>query len=143
VQHSSLAFVVGICLRQLSSDLRSYASLKSTFTGLFCWSLLQVSFAEYRLYYRALLQKRPIISSSLLIVATPYQCNICRRHLSSAFIFGICLQICAHVPLETALVLFSLIMYWSFSYVSFVVGICLWLLSSDIISRFALICLLT
>ena len=33
---------------------------------------LQVSFAEYHLFYRALLQKRPIILRSLLIVATPY-----------------------------------------------------------------------
>ena len=33
---------------------------------------LQVSFTEYRLFYRALLQKRPILSRSLLIVATPY-----------------------------------------------------------------------
>jgi len=33
---------------------------------------LQVSFAEYRLFYRALLQKRPIILRSLLMVATPY-----------------------------------------------------------------------
>ena len=33
---------------------------------------LYVSFAEYRLFYRALLQKRPIILRSLLIVATPY-----------------------------------------------------------------------
>jgi len=32
----------------------------------------QVSFAEYRLFYRALLQKRPIILRSLLIEATPY-----------------------------------------------------------------------
>ena len=32
-----------------------------------------VSFAEYGLFYRALLQKRPIILRSLLIVATPYQ----------------------------------------------------------------------
>jgi len=32
---------------------------------------LQVSFAEYRLFYRALLQKRPVILRSLLIVATP------------------------------------------------------------------------
>jgi len=32
---------------------------------------LQVSFAEYSLFYRAFLQKRPIISRSLLIVATP------------------------------------------------------------------------
>jgi len=31
-----------------------------------------VSFAEYRLFYRALLQKRPMILRSLLIVATPY-----------------------------------------------------------------------
>jgi len=33
---------------------------------------LQVSFAEHSLFYRALLQKRPIILRSLLIVATPY-----------------------------------------------------------------------
>jgi len=32
---------------------------------------LQVSYAEYSLFYRALLQKRPMISRSLLIVATP------------------------------------------------------------------------
>ena len=32
---------------------------------------LQVSFAEYCLFYRALLQKRPIFLRSLLIVATP------------------------------------------------------------------------
>jgi len=32
---------------------------------------LQVSFAEYSLVYRALLQERPIILRSLLIVATP------------------------------------------------------------------------
>jgi len=34
---------------------------------------LHVSFAEYLLFYRALLQKRLIILISLLIVATPYQ----------------------------------------------------------------------
>jgi len=33
---------------------------------------LQVSFAEYRLFDRAFLQKRPIILRSLLIEATPY-----------------------------------------------------------------------
>jgi len=33
---------------------------------------LKVSFAEYRLFYRDLWQKRPIIWRSLLIVATPY-----------------------------------------------------------------------
>jgi len=31
-----------------------------------------VSFTEYRFFYRALLQKRPMILRSLLIVATPY-----------------------------------------------------------------------
>ena len=31
-----------------------------------------VSFAEYPLFYRALLHKRPVILRSLLIVATPY-----------------------------------------------------------------------
>jgi len=33
---------------------------------------LQVSFAQYRLFYRALLQKRPVILRSLLTEATPY-----------------------------------------------------------------------
>ena len=33
----------------------------------------QVSFAEYRLFYRALLQKTPIILRSLLIEAMPYE----------------------------------------------------------------------
>jgi len=33
---------------------------------------LQVSFVEYSLLYRALLQKRPIILRSLLTKATPY-----------------------------------------------------------------------
>ena len=32
---------------------------------------LYVSFAEHRLFYRALLQKRPVILRRLLIVATP------------------------------------------------------------------------
>jgi len=35
-------------------------------------STRHVSFAEYRLFYRALLQKRPIISRSLLVEATQY-----------------------------------------------------------------------
>ena len=33
---------------------------------------MKVYFAKYRLFYRALLQKTPILSRSLLIVATPY-----------------------------------------------------------------------
>ena len=49
--------------RDLLSDmrwLRSVGSIK-----------LQVSFAEYRLFYRALLQKRPLSLSILLTEATP------------------------------------------------------------------------
>jgi len=42
--------------------LRSVGSIKSS-----------VSFAEYRLFYRALLHKRPLILSILLTIATPYQ----------------------------------------------------------------------
>jgi len=42
--------------------LRSVGSIK-----------LQVSFPEYRLFYRALLQKRPIISPILLTKAIPYE----------------------------------------------------------------------
>ena len=39
---------------------------------------LQVSFAEYCIFYRALLQKRPINSRSLLIVTTSYVlCGMC------------------------------------------------------------------
>jgi len=42
--------------------LRSVGSIK-----------LKVSFAEYRLFYRTLLQKRPIVFSILLTEATPYE----------------------------------------------------------------------
>jgi len=38
---------------------------------------LEVSCADYRLFYRALLQKRPIISSILLTKATPYAFIVC------------------------------------------------------------------
>ena len=44
---------------------------------------LQVSFAEYRLFHRALLQKRPIILRSLIPVATPYAMKTC----NCAFLF--------------------------------------------------------
>jgi len=37
---------------------------------------LQVFFAEYSLFYRALLQKRPIISRSLLIIAAQYSISV-------------------------------------------------------------------
>ena len=61
VGHDSFIYVCGIHM----GWLRLVGSLK-----------LQVSFAEYRLFYRAVLQKRPIILRSLLIVATPYLCPV-------------------------------------------------------------------
>ena len=45
---------------------------------------LQVSFAEYSLFYRALLKKRPIILRSLLIIATPQCGAVCCSVLQCA-----------------------------------------------------------
>jgi len=39
----------------------------------------QVSFAEYRLFHRTLLQKRPINLSIILLVATPYGVATCSK----------------------------------------------------------------
>jgi len=49
----------------------------------------QVSFAEYRLFYKALLQKRPIILRSLLIEGTPYM------WLAKRMVHDLC--VCVHV----------------------------------------------
>jgi len=54
------------CVMSRIGWLRLVGSLKS-----------QVSFVEYRLFYGAFWQKRPIILRSLLIVATPYECVAC------------------------------------------------------------------
>jgi len=65
-------------LRDLMNLLTRWLNLsgKISFMG-WLWLVgslkLQVSFAEFRLFCRALLQKRPIILRHLLIVATPYQ----------------------------------------------------------------------
>jgi len=42
---------------------------------------LQVSFTEYRLFYRALLQTRPTILRSLLTEATPYRCSAASKQV--------------------------------------------------------------
>ena len=59
---------------------------------------LRVSFAEYSLFYRAILQKRPVILRSPLIVATPYL-------ISNAFhlwrlLYGIHLTLITATPLQ-------------------------------------------
>ena len=45
---------------------------------------LAVSFAEYHLFYRALLQKRPKISRSPLVIATPYLVRLAANSLTFA-----------------------------------------------------------
>jgi len=46
---------------------------------------LQVSFADYSLFYWALLQKKPVIFRSLLIVATPYLYSFSDIHIPQIF----------------------------------------------------------
>jgi len=60
VDFGDVAFLVESVIVHVMGWLRLVGSIK-----------LQVSFAEYPLFYRALLQKRPIILSILLTEATP------------------------------------------------------------------------
>ena len=61
---------------------------------------LYVSLAEYRLFYRALLQKRPIILRSLPIVATPcahlFKCTVMspRLHMCVCAYCDMCVHVC-------------------------------------------------
>jgi len=65
-----------VCVCIYMYVLYMYVLLYRTTMG-WLWSVgsiqSQVSFAEYRVFYRALLQKRPMISSILLTEATPYE----------------------------------------------------------------------
>ena len=65
------------------------------------WNLtcqIKVSFAEYRLFYRALLQERPTILRGLLIVATS-KCTIgLDVHTRHRFDAGAAFLECAHTP---------------------------------------------
>jgi len=49
---------------------------------------LYVTFAEYSLFYRALLQKRPVILRSLLVVATPYRLGPWDSNFSSFSVYS-------------------------------------------------------
>ena len=66
LQHQNLQYVcvpyTKSALMSTMGWLRSVGSIQ-----------VRVSFAEYSLFYRALLQKRPMILRSLLIVATAYR----------------------------------------------------------------------
>jgi len=73
---------------------------------------LEVSFAEYSLFYEALLQQRHILLRSLLIVATPYQyvdvctslrvglcvCMYVSMYASSMFVhIYVCMYVCMYI----------------------------------------------
>jgi len=86
------------------------------------WLKLQVSFAKYRLFYRALLQKRPVFLRSLLIVATPYMYSyvytlmcVCMSY------FWLFVYVCSCL-FSTCVGLFCMSLfhlYWSLLHVSF------------------------
>ena len=60
------------CIRMYTYEYISICSIHMGWLRVVGSLKLQVSFAEYSLFYRALLQKRPVVLRSLLIVATPY-----------------------------------------------------------------------
>ena len=72
---------------EFTAQHRSHSNAHTTYMGgwlrLVGSIKLHISFAEYRLFYRALLQKRPIILSILLTEATPYQIQDHTQHKST------------------------------------------------------------
>ena len=93
INESCHSRVTSINVLSINESCHTYVCrLLATFTsGNTCWAVscmgwlrlvgslkLWVSFAEYSLFYRARLQKRPIILSILLTVATPYQWVVLR-----------------------------------------------------------------
>jgi len=92
---------------------------------------LQVSFAEYRLFNRALLQKRPIISRSLRIVATPYGVLTCVTRLNRTdqrtFIRSYVRQvafICAARLIDVGTTAHPYMRYWFFTCVPCSIHMC-------------------
>jgi len=75
---SVLQHVAVCCIVLTMGWLRLVGSLK-----------LQASFAEYNLFCKALLRKRPVILRSLVIVATPY--------VQNADLVFFCMRVCMYV----------------------------------------------
>jgi len=70
LQHYKIFKAVSIfCVKHRFTTYMGWLRLVGSFK-------LWISFAEYSLFYRALLLKRPIISRSLLIEATPYAIEV-------------------------------------------------------------------
>ena len=86
IWNTSFLFVIWLfTTRAIVSNLRVSLEYDMGWLRLVASLNLQVSFAEYRLFYRALLQKRPMILRSLLIVAIPYHffmCDVWRSHVT-------------------------------------------------------------
>ena len=64
-----VSYSVFVCMRVCTYVVRNVDMGWLRLVGSLKW---WVSFAEYHLFYRSLLQKRPIIWRSLLVAATPY-----------------------------------------------------------------------
>ena len=84
VRHDSFTCAIGLlCVTCLRYERGIYQVWKRIYLGrvrLVGSFKLKVSFAEYRVFYGALLQKRPMILRSLLVAATP--CQIWKRHVT-------------------------------------------------------------
>jgi len=90
--HRSLFIYIGLFLHVCGMGwLRCVGSIK-----------LYVSFAEYSLFYRALLQKRPIILSILLTVATPYLLTSSSILRSSSCVY-VCEWVHIHIYLNASI----------------------------------------
>jgi len=69
---------------------------------------IQVSFAEYSLFHRALWQKRPMFLGSLLIVATPYIMSEMLLHLAPSSCVNYCFGLLVRHVWTAALLCLSL-----------------------------------
>jgi len=72
-----------------------------------------VSFAEYSIFYRVLLQKRPIILRSLIIVATPYRAAKTKVRTSVSNQISVCSK--ARLICTEDLCLYGAPWHWTYS----------------------------
>jgi len=90
---------------------------------------LQVSFAECSLFYRALLQKRPIILRSLLTEATPYQyISVCiyiciqiymcaYKYIYIQMLLTLLVYVCTHIYAYKYMLLYAYTNIYAYKYI--------------------------